>query len=105
MGWRSEGGFVGVHDRTSSAPVPDHISARHQDIPALIQGLIDMAIRLTQSDYDPVLAATLIAFGFVLIHPFEDGNGRIHRYLVHHVLAETGFSPKGVVFPVSAAIL
>jgi hypothetical protein len=34
-----------------------------------------------------------------------DGNGRLHRYLIHHVLAERGFNPPGVVFPVSAAIL
>ena len=47
----------------------------------------------------------IIAFGFVFIHPFEDGNGRIHRYLFHHVLAEKGFVPKGLIFPVSAVIL
>ncbi|HIP51694.1 MAG TPA: hypothetical protein EYG94_06355 [Campylobacterales bacterium] len=32
----------------------------------------------------------MIAFSFVYIHPLEDGNGRIHRYLIHHVLAERG---------------
>ena len=46
-----------------------------------------------------------LAFGFVFVHPFEDGNGRIHRYLIHHVLAARGFNPPGVVFPVSATIL
>ncbi|MCY4503308.1 MAG: cell filamentation protein Fic, partial [Alphaproteobacteria bacterium] len=35
----------------------------------------------------------------------EDGNGRIHRWLIHHVLAAAGYTPPGVVFPVSAAIL
>ena len=40
-----------------------------------------------------------------VIHPFEDGNGRIHRYLIHHVLAERSFNPAGMVFPVSSAIL
>ena len=54
---------------------------------------------------DPVLAAAALAFGFVYIHPFEDGNGRLHRYLIHHVLAERGFNPPGLVFPVSAVIL
>ena len=54
---------------------------------------------------DPVIAAAVLAFGFVYIHPFEDGNGRIHRYLIHHVLARRGFHPPGGVFPVSAAIL
>lgn len=47
----------------------------------------------------------MLAFGFVFVHPFEDGNGRIHRYLIHHVLAARGFNPPGVVFPVSATIL
>jgi Fic family protein len=52
-----------------------------------------------------VVAAAVSAFVFVFIHPFEDGNGRIHRFLMHHVLAKRGFSPPGVIFPVSAAIL
>jgi hypothetical protein len=30
---------------------------------------------------------------------------RRNRYLIHHVLAERGFNPPGMVFPVSAAIL
>ena len=51
------------------------------------------------------MAASVLAFGFVFVHPFEDGNGRLHRYLIHHVLAERGFNPPGVVFPVSAVIL
>ena len=105
MGWRKEGGFIGVHDRSANTPIPDHISARWEDIPALITGLIDTDRILAEGSYDPVLAASIIAFGFVFIHPFEDGNGRIHRYLIHHVLAEKGFAPPGIVFPVSAVIL
>jgi len=105
MGWREEGGFVGVHDRVTGHPVPDHISARWQDVPRLVEGLIETDKKLKESNYDPVLAATIIAFGFVFIHPFADGNGRIHRYLIHHVLAAMGFAPKGLIFPVSAIIL
>ncbi len=105
MGWRNQGGFVGVHDRATGAPIPDHISARWQDVPRLMEGLIAMDKKLATSSYNPVLSAALIAFGFVFIHPFEDGNGRIHRYLIHHVLAEKDFAPKGIVFPVSAVIL
>ncbi|MEO8373538.1 MAG: Fic family protein, partial [Candidatus Solibacter sp.] len=52
-----------------------------------------------------MVSAAALAFGFVYAHPFTDGNGRIHRYLIHHVLAARGFSPGGLVFPVSAAIL
>jgi Fic family protein len=54
---------------------------------------------------DPVVAAAAAAFGFVFIHPFEDGNGRIHRFLVHHILAKLGYAPNGLLFPVSAAML
>jgi hypothetical protein len=46
-----------------------------------------------------------VAFSFVFIHPFMDGNGRIHRYLIHHILAQAGFTPRGIVLPVSAVIL
>jgi len=104
-GCRVEGGFVGDHDRATGMPMPVHISARPEDLESLLSGLIETYQLLRKSDYDPVLMAALLAFGFVFIHPFEDGNGRIHRYLFHHVLAETGFVPKGMVFPVSAAIL
>ena len=54
---------------------------------------------------DPILHATIIAFSFVYIHPLEDGNGRIHRYLMHHVLANRNFYPKGMIFPISTVIL
>ncbi|MET4702343.1 hypothetical protein ABIE65_005399 [Constrictibacter sp. MBR-5] len=103
LGLRQEGGFVGEHDRETRTPLPDHISARAEDLSALMHGLI--AFDRTVAELDPVIAAAMLAFGFVYIHPFEDGNGRLHRYLIHHVLAERGFNPPGMVFPVSAAIL
>jgi len=104
-GCRIEGGFVGDHDRTTGMPIPAHISARAEDLECLLSGLIETHELLADSDYDAIFMATLIAFGFVFIHPFEDGNGRIHRYLFHHVLAEKRFVSKGLVFPVSAVIL
>jgi len=106
MGLRTEGGFIGMRDRDDGTPLPDHISARWQDLPRLINAIIATDDRLRKSEIiDPVVAAAIIAFGFVFIHPFGDGNGRLHRYLIHHVLAERGFAPKGIVFPVSSVIL
>lgn len=104
LGLRTEGGFVGEHDRNTGTPIPDHISAKHQDLEELMNGLTAFD-RLTAPELDPVIAAAVLAFGFVYIHPFEDGNGRLHRFLIHHVLAARGFNPPGIVFPVSAVIL
>ncbi len=104
LGFRDEGGFVGNHDRDTRLPLPDHISARHEDLPTLLSGMI--AFDSGPAEHmDAVIAAAILAFGFIYIHPFEDGNGRLHRYLIHHVLSERGYNPPSVVFPVSAAIL
>lgn len=105
LGLRDEGGFVGEHDRYSGSPLPDHVSARHQDLQSLLQGIVEYDQIAGRGQLDPVVAAAIEAFGFVYIHPFEDGNGRIHRWLIHHILAASGFAPKGLAFPVSAVML
>jgi Fic family protein len=104
LGLREEGGFVGEHDRHTGEPIPSHISARPEDLNALVDGILAFANNPSKP-LDPVIAAACAAFGFVYVHPFEDGNGRLHRYLIHHVLAERGFNPPGLVFPVSSVIL
>jgi len=83
----------------------DFVPPRPEDVPELMQGLLEMAAFVRTADGDPVINAAAIAFGFVFIHPFMDGNGRIHRYLIHDVLANAGFTPRGIVLPVSAVIL
>lgn len=104
MGYRKKGGFVGEHDRITGEPIPEHISAKWQDVEQLMNGLLKTN-ELLESDFDAVLAAAIVAFGFVFIHPFEDGNGRLHRYIIHHILTKKKFSQQGVIFPVSASIL
>ena len=105
MGFRNKGGFIGEHDRITGEPLPDHISAKWQDLDHLMTSLIQTNQMLLKSDMDAVLSAAIIAFGFVFIHPFEDGNGRLHRYLIHHILSKKQFSKQGMIFPVSASIL
>jgi len=85
----------------------EFVPARPEDVPELMNGLVGFSetLRAKPESMDPVAAAASLAFGFVFIHPFMDGNGRLHRYLIHEVLSSTGFTPKGIVLPVSAVIL
>lgn len=71
----------------------------------LMSGLIASHGRMTAGQIPPVVHAAAIAYGFVFIHPFEDGNGRIHRFLIHDILSQRGFTPPRMVFPVSAVFL
>ena len=51
------------------------------------------------------LRAAVLSFGFVYAHPFEDGNGRLHRLLLHESLAFDGFVDRSIVLPFSAVML
>lgn len=103
-GLRPDGIFLGERDHTGD-PLPEFIGARPDDLADLMQGLLEANDRMRADDVDPVLKAAATAFGFVYIHPFQDGNGRMHRCLIHHVLAERKFTPPGMVFPVSSVML
>jgi hypothetical protein len=103
-GLRPDGVFLGERDHQGD-PLPEFIGARPEDLNDLMAGLLEANGRMRDDAVDPVLKAAAIAFGFVYIHPFQDGNGRMHRCLVHHVLAERKFSPPGMVFPVSSVML
>lgn len=67
--------------------------------------MVVYAERAVAGGMDPVVAAAAVAFGFVYAHPFEDGNGRLQRWLIHHVLALAQYNPPNLVFPISAVIL
>jgi hypothetical protein len=103
-GLRPDGVFLGDRDHEGD-PLPEFIGARPDDLQTLMQGLIAANERMREGELDTVLQAAATAFGFVYIHPFQDGNGRLHRCLIHHVLAERKFAPPGMVFPVSPVML
>ena len=102
--WRKAQNFVG---RTMGGYREDvkFICPPPESVPELMDGWSILYQRAIEPPIDPVIAAASVAFSFVFIHPFEDGNGRIHRFLIHHILAKREFSPDGVILPVSAAIL
>jgi hypothetical protein len=103
-GLRSDGVFLGERDHLGD-PLPEFIGARPADLGDLVAGLIEANERMRVDGLDPVLQAAATAFGFVYVHPFQDGNGRVHRCLIHDVLAERKFTPPGMVFPVSSVML
>ena len=105
LGLRTEGGWIGERDRRTQHPIPEHISARPEDVADLMRGLVEYERRMERAAIDPVVSAAVLSFGFVYIHPFEDGNGRVHRWLIHHALARAGYNPPDIVFPVSVPML
>jgi hypothetical protein len=81
------------------------VCPKPEDLPDLMDGLIAAHLRMARGLASPVVHSAAVAYGFVFLHPFEDGNGRIHRFLIHNTLACRGFTPPGLMFPVSAAML
>lgn len=103
-GLRPDGVFLGERDHHGD-PLPKFIGARPDNLDDLMGGLLEANDRMRDDGVDPVLKAAATAFGFVYVHPFQDGNGRMHRCLIHHVLAERKFTPPAMVFPVSSVML
>ena len=102
--WRQTQNFVG-QTRSDFTEQVHFVCPRPEDVEALMRGWMTMLGRLRAKTVDPICAAAAASFGYVFIHPFEDGNGRIHRFLIHHVLAKAGFTPREVLLPVSAVIV
>lgn len=81
------------------------ICPKPDDLPSLMAGLINSHKRMKVGNVPPVIHAAAIAYGFVFLHPFEDGNGRIHRFLIHNILSLQKMVPRGLTLPVSAVML
>lgn len=102
--WRDYQNFVGETTHRGGENV-HFICPQPQDVPGLMDGWMAMGERLVSSaSPDAVIGAATVSFGFVFIHPFGDGNGRIHRFSALAFLAARRFSPDGLVLPISAAI-
>jgi Fic family protein len=102
--WRTGQNYISETGR-DYAEIVHFVCPKPEDVSSLMDGWMRMVARVETEKMDPVCAAALAGFGFVFIHPFEDGNGRIHRFLIHHTLAKLGFTPQGIIFPISAVML
>lgn len=81
-----------------------YVGAPASQVPSMMNGLLKMHDQLMLDGQVPALIhATVVSFGEVYIHPFDDGNGRIHRYLIHDVMRQREPEQKFII-PISAAI-
>lgn len=68
--------------------------AKPEETPALMQELIEWYRKEEETkELHPVHLAALLHYKFVLIHPFDDSNGRTSRLLMNYVLLKNGYSP------------
>ena len=84
-------------------PVIHYVPPPPGALTGLMAGLANAVARLGATE--PLAQAAVASFGFVFHHPFEDGNGRLHRYLLHDFMTRSRVLPGGLALPVSAAIL
>jgi hypothetical protein len=73
-------------------------------LPSLIGSISRLANGDTCPGIEPLVRAALVSFGFVFAHPFNDGNGRLSRFLAHYALCQSGALPNGLILPLSTAM-
>ncbi len=101
--YRDHQNFVGERISLTEKRI-HYICPRPEDIHALMEGLLCCHRQLLTAQIPAHIHAAIISYAFVFLHPFEDGNGRIHRFLIHHILSRRGSVPPGFIFPVSAVM-
>ncbi|MBK8671349.1 MAG: Fic family protein [Saprospiraceae bacterium] len=62
------------------------------EVPAKMQELMDW-YNDEKSGLHPITLATIFHHKFVLIHPFDDGNGRLSRLMMNYILLRLGYPP------------
>lgn len=95
--WLAYAGTFGVRRVTYVPPAPEWLDD-------MMTGLLSVA-NAPAGSISPLIAAGAVSFGFVFLHPFMDGNGRLSRFLIHQQLFRGGVLPQNTVLPVSAMML
>lgn len=103
-GYRDFQNYVGEEPALGQI-VLHYIAPKPEDVPRLMEALLRCFERMVAGGCHAVICAAVLAFGLVFIHPFWDGNGRLHRFLIHYALARCHFIPKEFVVPVSATMV
>lgn len=89
--YRTEQNYIGKNDPSHSITF---IPPKHEDVPALMENLIEYINKPTDK-FRPLVRAAIIHAQLETIHPFMDGNGRVGRLLIPMYL----FFQKQIDFP------
>lgn len=101
-GYRDDQNYI-AQSRADNTQLVHYICPPPDQVRSMMRGLEAIAKQIKKI---PTLVATAaVSFGFVYVHPFGDGNGRIHRFLIHDLLVRGGVVPQGLILPVSAYML
>lgn len=100
MGVRRSPVFVG--QTTFNSEVVHYIAPSEALVEEMLEGIRLYEVRTRGAD--PLARAAAISFAFVYLHPLADGNGRVHRFLINHILAADNVVPPNIIVPLSATI-
>ncbi len=68
--------------------------ASPEETPAKMQELVDwFREERGRPNANPIALAAVFHYRFILIHPFDDGNGRVARILMNFILMQFGYPP------------
>ncbi|MDP3180015.1 MAG: Fic family protein, partial [Spirochaetaceae bacterium] len=81
-GFRTSQNYVG-QSLGSGREWIQYVPPRPEDLPSLMAGWMESWAEMEKYALHPVALAAAIGFGFVFLHPFDDGNGRLHRFILH----------------------
>ena len=76
--------------RNYNVRVSSHIAPKHQEVKKLMNQL-NRFIDKEKDNINPVELSAIVHYRFEKIHPFGDGNGRIGRLLMNHILWFAGY--------------
>lgn len=96
--------FIGVYTDSKTyvsylPPAPKLLRGYMYEVRKLYKTLTDPICGL-----DPILAASAVSSFFILAHPFNDGNGRISRFLLQDICIKRGYSYNNIILPVSEVL-
>ena len=100
VGIRQSPVFVG--ERSFVSEIVHYIAPSEELVVDMLDALRRFEARTRGAS--PVARAAAVSFAFVYLHPLADGNGRINRFLVNHLLAADKVVPANIIVPVSATI-